>query len=194
MHRELSKSFLSLMDDLNFSGEEKKMADNYFTILRNDFTEIWYDQGIELGGGQPFTDGMEGERRNRFHIVRTFHPLIRITDALRQGKALGYLDKFIDSARSHPYVLNDVRSGPLDTTYAVCLKRSCLLSASLPGSLSHRAHQVGVAKDLLPMASSSLEAVGSLEHALSRAVDADPRTYFESKQGGYPIDAASSSG
>jgi hypothetical protein len=46
-----------LIDDLKFSDEERKMADNYFTILRNDFTEIWHDQGIELGGGQPFTVG-----------------------------------------------------------------------------------------------------------------------------------------
>ena len=72
MHREISESFLSLMDDMDFSGEEKKMADNYFTILRNDFTEIWHDQGIELGGGQPFTVGTEGDQRNRMHIVSAF--------------------------------------------------------------------------------------------------------------------------
>lgn len=71
MHQELSDSFLRLMDDLEFSGEERKMADNYFTILRNEFTEIWHDQGIELGGGQPFTVGTEGEQRNRLHIVST---------------------------------------------------------------------------------------------------------------------------
>jgi len=78
MHRELSESFLLLMEDLNFSDEERKMADNYFTILRNDFTEIWHDQGIELGGGQPFTVGTEGEQRNRLHIVRTFYQFIQI--------------------------------------------------------------------------------------------------------------------
>ena len=71
MHRELSELFLSLMDDLKFSDEERKMADNYFTILRNDVTDIWHDQGIELGGGQPFTVGAEGEQRNMFHIVST---------------------------------------------------------------------------------------------------------------------------
>ena len=72
MHRELSESFLSLVEDLKFSDEERKMADNYFTILRNVFTEIWHDQGIELGGGQPFTVGTEGEQRNRIHMVGTF--------------------------------------------------------------------------------------------------------------------------
>ena len=73
MHRELSKWFLSLIDDMGFSDEERKMADNYFTILHNDLTEIWYDQGIELGGGQPFTVGTEGEERNKLHIVSTFY-------------------------------------------------------------------------------------------------------------------------
>lgn len=78
MHRELSKLFLSLMDEMNFSSEERKMADNYFTILRNDFTEIWYDQGIEIGGGQPFSIGEEGEQRNRVHIVSVFYLLARV--------------------------------------------------------------------------------------------------------------------
>lgn len=73
MYRELSEAFLSLIDYMNFSGEERKMADNYFTFLRNDFPEIWHDQGIELGGGQPFTVGTEGEQRNRMHMVSVFH-------------------------------------------------------------------------------------------------------------------------
>lgn len=167
VHRELSESFLSVMDDLKLSSEEREMADNYFTVLRNDFTELWHDQGIELGGGQPFTVGTEGEQRNRLHI----------------GKALTYLDEFLDSQRSHPYILKDIRVGPpQDTVYAACLKRPCLLSASLTGSLGGSAHQVRVAKDLLPMASNSSRVVDPLEYPLSHAVDANPRTYFESKQ------------
>ena len=78
MHRELSESFLSLIGDLKFSSEERKMADNYFTILRNDITKIWYDQGIELGGGQPFTVGTEGEQRNVLHIVSILYSLLPI--------------------------------------------------------------------------------------------------------------------
>jgi hypothetical protein len=66
------------MDGLQFSDEERKMADNYFTILRNDYAEIWHDQGIELGGGQPFTVGAEGEQRNRLHIVSMFYLFICI--------------------------------------------------------------------------------------------------------------------
>lgn len=51
--------------------EEKQMADNYFSILQEHggVTTIWVDQGIELGGGQPFTVGTEGDERNRRHIV-----------------------------------------------------------------------------------------------------------------------------
>ena len=33
------------------------------------------------------------------------------------------------------------------------------------------------------MATNSSKVAGSLDHVLSRAVDADPRTYFESDQG-----------
>ena len=64
-------SFVSLLHDnsLSMAEEQTKMADNYFTILRNEVPEIWFDQGIELGGGQPFTVGQEGNERNRMHIV-----------------------------------------------------------------------------------------------------------------------------
>jgi hypothetical protein len=112
-----------------------------------------------------------------------------------QGKALGYLDEVLNSARGHSYVLIGAWSGgpPRDTVHAVCLKRQCLLSASLPGSSSRHAHRVQIAKDLLPMASNSSIAVESLEHALSRAVDGEPGTYFESKQGSSPEAVVSSS-
>ena len=45
------------------------MADNYFTILSNNIPERWFDGGVELGGGQAFTVGQEGEERNNRHIV-----------------------------------------------------------------------------------------------------------------------------
>lgn len=45
------------------------MADNYYTILSNRIPEIWFDQSIELGGGQPFTVGSEGDERNNRHMV-----------------------------------------------------------------------------------------------------------------------------
>lgn len=61
--------FLSLMDFLNASDSEIQMADNYFTVLSNKVPETWFDHGIELGGGQPFTVGREGDERNMKHIV-----------------------------------------------------------------------------------------------------------------------------
>ena len=61
--------FLSLLNELELSEEERKMADNYFIILSNTIPERWFDAGVELGGGQAFTVGQEGEDRNNRHIV-----------------------------------------------------------------------------------------------------------------------------
>jgi hypothetical protein len=70
--RSRAVDFLSLLNALNLSDDQHKMADNYFTILSNEIPERWFDAGIELGGGQPFTVGTEGEQRNNQHIVRLF--------------------------------------------------------------------------------------------------------------------------
>ena len=75
MHRSLASEFLSLLQILNLSNEEVKMADNYFSILRNHPPETWFDQGIELGGGQAFTVGSEGDERNKKHIVGACYSL-----------------------------------------------------------------------------------------------------------------------
>lgn len=69
LHRSEAVDFLALMRRLNTTDEQMKMADNYYTILSNRIPEVWFDQGIELGGGQPFTVGSEGEERNNRHIV-----------------------------------------------------------------------------------------------------------------------------
>jgi hypothetical protein len=69
MHHSLASEFLLLLQILNCSEEEVKMADNYFSVLRNHPPETWFDQGIELGGGQAFTVGSEGHERNKKHIV-----------------------------------------------------------------------------------------------------------------------------
>lgn len=68
-HRADVTDFLALAHALNLSDSEMKMADNYFAILKNRVPEIWFDQGIELAGGQPFTVGVEGDERNNRHIV-----------------------------------------------------------------------------------------------------------------------------
>lgn len=77
---------MDLMQNLRFSEEEKKMADNYFTILQNQIPEIWFDQGIELGGGEAFTVGTEGEERNRRHIVSHFEFPLSVFSTLLAAK------------------------------------------------------------------------------------------------------------
>lgn len=71
LRRSAAKDFLDLLRVLDVTDDEKKMADNYFTILANSpkMGEIWFDHGIELGGGQAFTVGTEGDDRNDRHIV-----------------------------------------------------------------------------------------------------------------------------
>ena len=71
--RSMVVEFLSLLRRLNATEDTMKMADNYFTILMNTVPEVWFDQNIELGGGQPFTVDSEGDERNSRHIVR-FRP------------------------------------------------------------------------------------------------------------------------
>lgn len=69
LRRSVAVGFLGLLDELGLSEEERQMADNYFTLLGNQVPERWFDRGIPLGGGQPFTVGTEGEERNNRHIV-----------------------------------------------------------------------------------------------------------------------------
>lgn len=64
--------FISLLRFLDLPQDELIMADNYFTILSNQIPEIWFDHGIEVGGGVPFTVGQEGHERNQRHIVSIF--------------------------------------------------------------------------------------------------------------------------
>ena len=70
LNRSEAQSFLKLMRYLDVPPDEMKMADNFFTILSNRVPEVWHDQGFELGGGQPFTVGSEGDDRNKKYIVR----------------------------------------------------------------------------------------------------------------------------
>ncbi len=70
LRRSEAQSFLSFLRYLNATSEDMKMADNFFTILSNRVPEIWFDQGFELGGGQPFTVGSEGDERNKNYTVR----------------------------------------------------------------------------------------------------------------------------
>ena len=64
MHRSPASEFLSLSQVLEVSKEETRMADNYFSVLRDYPLKTWFDQGSELGSGQAFTVGSEGHERN----------------------------------------------------------------------------------------------------------------------------------
>jgi hypothetical protein len=67
--RSNAESFLSLLGRIGASEEKRKMADNYYSILKNSFPEIWTGHPIALFGGGDFTVGEEGVARNRKHIV-----------------------------------------------------------------------------------------------------------------------------
>ena len=71
--RKSAMEFLTLLNKLNMTVEEHQMADNYFTILRNEIPERWLEPGIPLGGGLPFTVGTEGEERNNRHVASICH-------------------------------------------------------------------------------------------------------------------------
>lgn len=72
LFRSQAQEFLDLMRHLNASDAELKMADNFYTIMSNTVSETWFDQGVELGGGEAFTVGQEGHERNRRFIVSLY--------------------------------------------------------------------------------------------------------------------------
>lgn len=71
IERSQAIAFIQLLQRLNLTEDEMRMADNYFAILRNQIPEVWIDTGTELGGGMPFTVGIEGDERNWLYTVRT---------------------------------------------------------------------------------------------------------------------------
>ncbi|KAL5518807.1 hypothetical protein ACEPAH_490 [Sanghuangporus vaninii] len=122
LSRSAARDFLDLLRALNVTDDEMKMADNYFTILANSpkTGEIWFDHGIELGGGQPFTVGTEGDDRNDRHIAR----------------ALEYLSLLIsgqNAASAHRYVF---KAAPLQNVQPVniapCRVTQCLVMSNIP--------------------------------------------------------------
>lgn len=169
--------FLSLMQHLNASESEWKMADNYFTILSNTFPEVWFDQGIELGGGQPFTVGIEGDERNRRHMHRAMEYLRQIVHEPNLP--------YISFAKPDPSLLAISR--------APCRGISCLLETSIQ-----------LAPDLVTSdpelvtanLSARIDKLGDVQHTFVRfppslAVDGRLETAFssphEAKRGDYLV-------
>lgn len=87
MPRTMASDFISLLRRLNVTEDTMRMADNYFTILMNAIPETWFDQSVELGGGQPFTVGIEGDERNNRHVVSCLigPAEVEVTNSCREG-------------------------------------------------------------------------------------------------------------
>ncbi|KAI5836061.1 hypothetical protein K523DRAFT_400368 [Schizophyllum commune Tattone D] len=180
IRKSVCAEFLSLLDYLEVNDEQRKMADNYYTILSNAFTEKWFDQGYELGGGQPFTVGTEGDLRNQRHIASA----TQLLDQLFAGEAS-------PCARGVPYVdcSEDMQAPRL--SYAPCMDTAGLFQTNIQllPALSARASR---AAELTKVAQDNDAALGAevkehyLEFAPSNAVDGDPETAFISLYGMLP--------
>ncbi|THH31959.1 hypothetical protein EUX98_g2215 [Antrodiella citrinella] len=176
LHRSEAVAFLALLTRLNASEDEMRMADNYYTVLGNRVPEVWLDQGVELGGGQPFTVGGEGESRNARHILR----------------ATEYLKDVLRVQSSEMPFYTSVETGdvlPEHVTRAACRGISCLLETNirlLPDGMVHASDDVS---DILKQEETNLKTLGPdsisryIGHPPSHAVDGDPSTFFESPFG-----------
>ena len=51
VQRSRTVELLSLLEKLNLSQEEQRMADNYFSISSNTIPQRWFAPAVELGGG-----------------------------------------------------------------------------------------------------------------------------------------------
>ncbi|CAA7264841.1 unnamed protein product [Cyclocybe aegerita] len=176
--RSRAVEFLSLLDRLKVTEEERKMADNYFTILSNVIPERWFDEGIELGGGQAFTVGTEGDERNNRHIVRA----AEILDTLVSANQTNPLDlPFTSFAKE--------TSEPSHVSRAPCHDKPCIFETSinlLPhkigGSPTSAAEILGLEKDALLILGEAGKS-HYLEFPPSHAVDGRADTVFRSPQG-----------
>ncbi|KIP04147.1 hypothetical protein PHLGIDRAFT_205414 [Phlebiopsis gigantea 11061_1 CR5-6] len=180
--RSAAADFLALLRALAASGDELQMADNYFAILSNRVAEVWFDQGLELGGGQPFTVGAEGLARNSHHIRRAAEYLEIILGSNADGTSAQAQLPYV-STREH---------GPdeLETSLAraACRLARCLLETNirlLPQDLEEEArgprHMLEAEADRRAVLSDQTVEL-YLEHSPSRAVDDRAATYFESSE------------
>ncbi|KAK7465483.1 hypothetical protein VKT23_005461 [Stygiomarasmius scandens] len=174
-----AQQFLSLMNILNASTEELKMADNYFTLLSNSFPQVWLDQGIELGGGQPFTVGEEGDDRNKRHILRATQMLDQLLDCTSPP--------CIKTDDVLPYVALD--DGDQQTiTRTPCIGTPCVLETSISPFIDHLRLDAPSATSLLEIESVNRKSVNEdmpdyLQNPFSHAVDSNPKTAFCASKG-----------
>ncbi|KAI0094456.1 hypothetical protein BDY19DRAFT_912836 [Irpex rosettiformis] len=181
MHRSEAMDFLKLMHQLNASEEEMKMADNYYSILSNRVPEIWFDQGVELGGGQPFTVGTEGDERNNRHILQATKYLESIIFSDPPPAESGLLESLPFVRISEDYNLQTALS-----VRAACRDARCLLESNIPLLPESLRHSVNSGADMLELEAYNRGLVSSatnrnyLERPPSRAIDNRLDTLFES--------------
>ncbi|KAJ7047551.1 hypothetical protein C8F04DRAFT_1059304 [Mycena alexandri] len=176
--RSNAESFLSLLKRIGASEEENKMADNYYSILRNSVPEVWTGCPIPLGGGGDFTVGEEGVARNRKHIAA----------------ATNYLDKIVanqfaaqSASGEWPYVsLTPSDPGPR-LERSPCLERTCVLESTiqfLPEAFTTSIYQTAVqifSREAELATALTPEFISNYANfSLSCAVDADQTTSFRS--------------
>lgn len=163
VQRRQAEEFLILLNEYGLNKEETRMADNYFTILRNaGMPTTWFHDGVELGGGQPFTVGIEGDERNWGHIER----------------ALGFL-----LFKSVPKPISP--SGADRFAYAPCIGgRPAVLTTNItllpefsPPLPSMRLREVE-AQRIAFLGSGTVETY--INHPFSHAVDGKDETFFQS--------------
>ncbi|KAL4246325.1 hypothetical protein ABKN59_008959 [Abortiporus biennis] len=167
LHRSEAEDFLSLMHYLDATPDEMKMADNYYTILSNRVPEFWFDQGIELGGGQPFTVGPEGNERNVKYIL----------------SATRYLDKLV--AQESQYT----RKSPLPMR-ASCQGVPCVFETNIRALPVNANHNATSAEDIFIIEKQNYQLLienggpdNYLQHPPSYAVDNNRATFFHSLYG-----------
>ncbi|KAF9055829.1 hypothetical protein BJ165DRAFT_451935 [Panaeolus papilionaceus] len=173
VQRKEAVQFISLMDKLQFSDDERKMADNYFSILSNRIPERWIDEGIELGGGQPFTVGTEGQERNDRHILRAAEILDNI---VLKGSDVPYVSRAsFTNAPTAPFIHR-----------APCFDRSCVFQTSIRLTSEGPRGSAQSTTEILDLERRHLHIMGDdarhhyLRFPPCNAVDNDHNTAFQS--------------
>lgn len=169
IRREQAQEFLTLLKEYDLNQEEIRMADNYFTILRNaGMPTTWFDDGVELGGGQAFTVGKEGDERNWMHIERALELLLS--------------SHFEPLSRSLPPPSRTDR-----LAYAPCIGgRPAVLTTNItllpefsPSSSSMPLREVEAHRNAL-LGSDTVDTY--INHPFSHAVDGKEDTFFQSTE------------
>ncbi|KAF7331933.1 Rab geranylgeranyltransferase [Mycena kentingensis (nom. inval.)] len=171
LHRSHASAFLSLLERLDFTTEQRQMADNYYSILRNRFPEVWITRPHPLFSGGAFTVGTEGVERNRRHIEM----------------AAGYLDENIERVFDLPYMSRPSSSSREDASRSPCLQKACVfefIGRQLPPIFTKQTHAAAMElfereKLLIASMSQNLSA-NILEFPLAQAVDGHSDTSFRS--------------